>query len=76
MIKRDEQTNDRRAFGFMNYVGLAIEVPQQLAPLDIGQVLFFKPLSAAARASLRFEFECRPKSREGSPATLRETASA
>ena len=35
-----------------------IEVPQQLAPLHTDKYSSSKPLSAAARASFRFEFEC------------------
>jgi hypothetical protein len=35
------------------YAAMAVEVPQQLAPLHIDKVSSSKPLSAAARASLR-----------------------
>jgi hypothetical protein len=35
------------------YAATAVEVPQQLAPLHIDKVSSSKPLSAAARASLR-----------------------
>jgi hypothetical protein len=54
---------------------LAIKVRSSLRRLTLDRYSSSISVSAAARASLRFEFECCDQNRaQGSPATLRATA--